>query len=82
MKKIYSLLIFVIPFLTFSQGPPPPGLPDPLPAAAPINQIDSILFITAIFIGLYFTCKKMNLSIIPKKKTVKQINLNKTDNLI
>lgn len=82
MKKIYYLLIFLIPFLHFSQGPPPPGLPDPLPVAAPINQIDSILFVTAIFIGIYFTCKKLNISLIPKKKIRVNVNLDKPNNLL
>lgn len=54
MKRIlYFFVLFSLQ--CFAGNPPPPGLEDPTPAGAPIDQIDIFLFITAIILGVYYT---------------------------
>jgi hypothetical protein len=57
MKKLSPHLLFLIPILTFSSNPPPPGLPDE-PVSAPIDSMLFILFIAGIVFGSYIIFKK------------------------
>jgi hypothetical protein len=56
LKKKISLVFFLISCLSFSQGPPPPGLPDE--PAASINQEIGLLLMAGIALGLYVINKK------------------------
>jgi hypothetical protein len=65
MKKlIFYIAFFILPFVIYSQNPPPPGLEDP-PVTASIDKIDIVLFFTAIYIGVFFFFRKAK----PKDKT-------------
>lgn len=57
MKKVILIGILLLPFICLSENPPPPGLEDPTPAAS-IDQIEIILFFTAIYLGVFFVYRK------------------------
>lgn len=57
MKKKIYLAFLLLAYYSYSQGPPPPGLPD-VPPAAPINQEISVLLAAGIVLGLYSINKK------------------------
>ena len=84
MKKVILIAIILLHFICFSQSnPPPPGLEDEVPAV-PIDQIEIILFFTAIYLGVYFIYrrpKKKNEETFPEKKAKFGHHSHKTDKL-
>lgn len=72
MRKLICAVL-LIPAIVFPQDLPPPGLPPPGledPVGAGIDQINFALIITAIILGLYFICKKQDLSLFSSKKKI------------
>lgn len=58
MKKLILLFLLTLPIKIFSQGPPPPGLPDDDPPTVPINQMEGVLLLAGVAYGLYTVNKK------------------------
>jgi hypothetical protein len=57
MKKLASYVTLLIPIITLSSNPPPPGLPDQ-PQAVPIDSIIYVLLAAGILFGSYIIYKK------------------------
>ncbi|MEO6177029.1 MAG: hypothetical protein ABIP27_17885 [Flavobacterium circumlabens] len=47
----------LISFFAYSQGPPPPGLPDD-PVVVPINKMLPVLLVAGLVFGIYVVNKK------------------------
>lgn len=75
MKRILACTALLFHFLSFAQNPPAPGLEDPEPPSLIINQIEIILFFTAIYLGVYFIFRKLKKkeeNSFPEKKLQKE----------